>query len=184
MTTEAVLEECCRAPQGAIPELNPDQFRQGMRSLSGAVSIITTNCSGERAGLTATAVCSVSASPPRLLVCVNRDVYANEMIIESGVYCVNVLASWQQDLAKRFAGMVKGVAGEERFLEGNWGVGKLGDLPILGGALVSFECEVVESIDSGSHTIFLGDVRAVNVAEAGDDPLMYFDANFRVLADC
>ena len=41
--------------------VDAEQFKIGMRTLAGAVNIITTMHAGHRYGMTATAVCSVSA---------------------------------------------------------------------------------------------------------------------------
>ena len=49
-----------------------EQFKTGMRSLAGAVNIITTTHAGHPYGMTATAVCSASADPPTVLICVNK----------------------------------------------------------------------------------------------------------------
>jgi flavin reductase len=55
-----------------LTHVSLDEFREGMAVLAGAVNIVTTDGPGGRAGLTASAVCSVTAEPPTLLVCVNR----------------------------------------------------------------------------------------------------------------
>ena len=49
-----------------------EQFKVGMRTLAGAVNIITSVHSGHRYGMTATAVCSASADPPTVLACINK----------------------------------------------------------------------------------------------------------------
>lgn len=152
-------------------------FRSGMALLGGACTIITAQHNGERAGLTATAVCSVSAEPPRLLVCVNRNVWAHDLICASGTLGVNVLAPRHESLARRFAGMVGGVTGSERFLEGDWTTGDAG-APLLRDALVHFECTVAEATASGTHSLFLCDVRAVNAHQANQSALMYFNRHF------
>ena len=152
-------------------------FRAGMARMSGACTIITSGHEGDRAGLTATAVCSVSAEPPRLLVCVNRNVWAHDLICASGTLGVNVLAPRHESLARRFAGMVGGVTGSERFLEGDWTTGDAG-APLLRDALVHFECTVAEATASGTHSLFLCDVRAVNAHQANQSALMYFNRHF------
>ena len=90
-----------------LPTITPDAHRYGMRHFAVGVSIITGKDGDRRAGLTATAVCSVTADPPRLVVFVNKNVQANEIIIGTGALCVNVLAGDQEDVAKVFAGMEK-----------------------------------------------------------------------------
>lgn len=132
-------------------------------------------------GLTATAVCSVTADPPRLLVCINRDVRAHAGIVESGTLSVNVLTESQESLAKRFAGMVKDVRGDDRFLDGVWNEGVLG-APLLAGALANFDCRVVESVRASTHTIFICEVMNAEVASADEArPLIFFNRAFATL---
>jgi hypothetical protein len=84
------------------------------------VTLITTRHRDLRGGLTATAVCSVSAEPPQLLVCVNKSASAHDPIGEAGFFCVNILSPQHRKIAERFAGM-DGVEGDERFRDmGEW----------------------------------------------------------------
>ena len=46
-----------------------EQFKLGMRTLAGAVNIITSTNAGHRYGMTATAVCSATADPPFCAAC-------------------------------------------------------------------------------------------------------------------
>jgi flavin reductase (DIM6/NTAB) family NADH-FMN oxidoreductase RutF len=71
-----------------------------------SVCVITSVHEGKRYGLTATAMSSVCADPPRLLVCVNKSGVSHDMIAASGAFCVNVLAEQQVQTAKAFAGMM------------------------------------------------------------------------------
>ena len=89
-------------------------FKKGMRHLAASVTLITTRHRDLRGGLTATAVCSVSAEPPQILVCVNKTASAHDPIGEAGFFCVNILAPGHRKIAERFAGM-DGVEGDERF---------------------------------------------------------------------
>jgi flavin reductase (NADH)/flavin reductase len=164
-----------------IASVPPADFLGAMRYFAAGCTIIASSDGTERAGLTATAVCSVTGEPPRLLVCINRNVRAHAVIVDSGTLSVNVLSEAQEELAKRFAGMVKGVSGEERFLEGDWVEGLLG-APVLSGALASFDCRVVEAIPASTHTIFICEV--VDVASDSDAaPLLFFNRGFATLAE-
>lgn len=53
--------------------IDKQAFRNGMAMLGGAVSIITSAGASGRVGMTASAVCSVTDTPPTLLVWFNRD---------------------------------------------------------------------------------------------------------------
>ena len=85
--------------------VTPESFIQGMRQLASGATLITTAHQGRWAGLTATAVCSVSADPPQLLACINRQAETHRMIADSAAFAVNVLAHDQHRLARVFAGV-------------------------------------------------------------------------------
>ncbi|MDQ0513227.1 flavin reductase family protein [Ancylobacter amanitiformis] len=147
-----------RAPDAA----GAADFRAAMRELAAGVTIITAGREDGRRGLTATAVCSVSADPPTLLVCVNRSAEGHAAIRESGAFCVNVIAAEHQCLAERFAGR-DGARGAERFEHGEWRALATG-APVLADAVAAFDCQVIQAIDAGTHTVFLGAVTATTVS--------------------
>jgi len=145
-------------------------FKAGMRQLAAGVTLVTTQTAdGARSGLTATAVCSVSAEPPILLVCINQQSGSYNAIRDAGRFAVNVLAAEDVDLSNRFA---SAVSGDERFEHGHWQPLKTG-APTLASALVSFDCTLLELKDMGSHGVFFGRVEAVKVREDNADPLLY-----------
>lgn len=148
---------------------DPEAFKFGMRQLTGHVCLITTiDASAKRHGLTATAVCSVSITPPTLLCCVNRQIAPYAAIRESGLFAVNVLASGQRQLADRFAGEIDG---EERFAVGDWE--RLGSgAPGLRGALAVFDCRLTQLEEVATHGILFGEIRDVEWRESGK-PLLY-----------
>lgn len=71
--------------------VDSSEFRNAMAMLGSAVTIVTTDGPAGRFGFTASAVCSVTDSPPTLLVCVNRASANHEHFKTNGVLCVNVL---------------------------------------------------------------------------------------------
>jgi flavin reductase (NADH)/flavin reductase len=146
------------------------QFKAAMRCLTGHVCLITT-CSedGRRGGLTATAVCSVSASPPMLLVCVNRSSASCEAIREAGCFAVNVLGKDSTALANRFASPL---SPQEKFAEGRWLTLDTG-APVLEQSLASFDCRIEQAIEAGTHVILFGAIRAIQIPRADRTPLLY-----------
>ena len=146
-----------------------------MRQLAGGVCIITSlGPDGGRVGLTATAVCSVSAEPPVLLICVNRDNRSHDVIREAGAFAVNVLGVGDRALAHRFA---LRVASEERFQGARWTT-LLTGAPLLVSALASFDCRIAQVMDVGTHRVILGAVQAVRTAPAPDRPLLYANGSY------
>lgn len=160
--------------------ISADQFKQGMRRLGGAVNIVTSSHNGVWAGLTATAVTSLSADPPRLLACVNRQGATYDTISHGRTLAVNVLGVEHKNLAMRFAGMTN-VPETERFDEALWRADVTG-APLLSGALVSFDCDVENIMDVGSHGIVIGNIKSVQISNGStSEPLCYVDGKWAVL---
>jgi flavin reductase len=154
------------------------QFRDAMARLGAAVNVITSDGPGGRAGLTASAVCSVSDDPPTLLVCINRSSEQNAVIKANGVLCVNVLSAGQKDLSNIFAGATNCTVAE-RFMSGHWDLLDTG-APVLADAAVSFDCRVDEVIEKGTHSVFFAHIQAVRVGE-NSPALMWWSRQYHPL---
>ena len=142
------------------------EFAGGMQKLAASVTVITTQFEGKRYGLTASAVTSLSATPPSLLACVNEDATANPFIKKSGRFCVNILGNTQTDISNAFA------SGDvvNRFAHGEWTTTPSG-APRLVGAAASFDCNLMDALPGFSHNIFIGLITDVQVSDAL--PLLY-----------
>ncbi|MEJ2174260.1 MAG: flavin reductase family protein [bacterium] len=154
-----------------------EQFKLGMRSLAGAVCIITSTHSGHRYGMTATAVCSATAEPPTVLICVNKVTATHGAIAKGGVFCVNALRAEDVEVSTQFSGTQ---SGEARFRARDWSRLATGS-PVLIDALVSFDCRVVKKMTHGTHSIFLGLVEQVLFGKKGR-PLLYAEGQYAKLA--
>jgi flavin reductase (DIM6/NTAB) family NADH-FMN oxidoreductase RutF len=153
------------------------EFIAAMGQNVSPVCVITAAHEGRRSGLTATAVSSLCADPPRLLACVNRNGASHAMIAAAGRFCINVLAEEQDHIARVFAGM----AGRDvdRFSAGEWHTLSTG-APALAGATAVFDCELAMAVEQFSHSIFIGHVLAVRTSQ-NRDPLLYGARRFRTL---
>lgn len=160
-----------------MPEENEYRlrFRDAMANLAAAVNIVTTDGPGGRCGITATAVCSVTDTPPTLLVCLNRNSAMNPVFEANGRMCINVLNHQQEETARHFAGMT-GISMEERFRLDQWQSGMLGQ-PVLGNALVSLAGEIAQVQSIGTHQLYLVQIKQIEINEIGSG-LVYFKRNF------
>lgn len=156
-----------------IPCISPEHYKATMRGVATAVAVITANCNGRRNGLTATAVCSVSAEPAHLLVCVNRSATAEAMIRESGRFAVSYLQRSHQEVSRRFSQSKLDDA--TRFAAGDWKATASG-IHVLADAIAYFVCEVVSQETVGTHSVFIG---CVTEAQSMDgDPLVYCGGSY------
>lgn len=153
-------------------------FREAMSRLASAVHVVTTRGEGGRAGFTATAVASVSDSPPTLLVCLNQRIRSAPAFHTAGSFAVNTLRGDQERVAQSFGGRL-GLNGEQRFSVGDWHEGRLG-VPCLIGALASFECSVLELRTIATHDVLVGRVEAVVLGHEGPG-LVYVGRGFKVV---
>jgi len=156
------------------------EFRDAMSRLPAAVNIITTDGPAGRGGFTASAVCSVTDSPPTLLVCMNRSVSSFEAFRINGVLCVNTLCAAQQDLSSIFAGYT-GVEGVARFESGEWGTLITG-APVLLGAMVAFDARITDMVEKGTHLVLFAEIEAIRLEEGADEALLYFARDYRRVA--
>ena len=157
------------------------EFKLGMRSLAGAVNIITCRHDGHVFGMTATAVCSATAEPPTVLACINRSTTTHEAVAAAEVFCVNVLRHEDRELSGLFSGVHGSeMRGEARFRAAEWSELSTG-APVLKNALVAFDCRVVNRMAHGTHTVFLGEVQQLLIGRKGK-ALLYADGQYAKLA--
>lgn len=163
-------------PEMPLP-LDRKTFRDAMANLAAAVNVITTDGEHGKAGFTATAVCSVTDSPPTLLVCVNRNASVYEAFKGNQTVCVNTLGNGQEALSNAFGGKTSQA---ERFQAGNWSTGVSG-APVLEQAKVSFDCKVTSTVSVGTHDILFCEVLDI-VQHVDADVLVYFDRRYHALS--
>jgi flavin reductase ActVB len=143
-----------------ISSVDADTFRHAMAQLAAPLTVLT--CYGpsrEPIGLTVNAVCSVSATPPLVAVCLNRTNFSHDMVVSARRVCLHVLEPGQQELAFRFAKPIDRFAGQ-RVLHG--------EVPELADVRLRIICTPDGVRDGGDHTILLGRVVAVVSPEEGD----------------
>ncbi len=155
------------------------RFLEGMSHAACTVNIVTTDGVAGRAGVTVSAMSSVSADTPKptLLACVHHLSSTAQKIIDNQVFCVNVLRDDQTYISDAFAGRLKGAA-KDRFECANWTAMPSG-APRVVDPLVCFDCELMSSSLVGTHHVFLGEVTDIFVAQGGS-PLIYANRAYGV----
>ena len=152
-------------------------FKQALQRWGSGIAVVATKSEkfGTQ-GMTVTAFCSLSVTPPQILVCLNESADTGEGIKESGNFSVNVLKSDQEHISNQFAG---GSSQQQRFENTKWETGML-EVPIMSDSLMSLSCKVVTIIPSGTHNIVIGEVEET-VCRSGA-PLLYFRSGYHTLA--
>ncbi len=153
--------------------IEASDFRNAMSLLSSAVSVVTTAGASGRYGFTASAVCSVTDTPPTLLVCMNQASSSHAHFLENKILTVNVLGADHQHISQAFSSKL---SPEQRFEHGFWTELETG-APVLENALVNFDCEIDQVQDVGTHTILMCRIVAIQQSQQTQS-LVYFNRGY------
>lgn len=149
------------------PRAHRDDFLAAMSNAPTAVTVVAAGGPDGPVAQTVSALSSVSADPPTLLVCVNRRSPLLEAASGSGYFSVNVLSAGQAAISDTFAGRADR---PYDFTSARWHVGGSG-APLLHGTVAAFECLLAERIEAATHIILLG--RVLTSRATPGAPLVY-----------
>jgi flavin reductase (DIM6/NTAB) family NADH-FMN oxidoreductase RutF len=150
-----------------------------MARFATGVTVVTTVIDQAYFGLTVNAFCSISLTPPLILVSLDLKSQTYASIRESGVFAVNVLAQEQEPLALRFA---RKDLSSKTFDDIAIRVGEETGVPLFADALARIECRVSTEYSAGDHTLVLGEVLSVDYGDdhLAQEPLLYYRSAFWV----
>ncbi len=133
------------------------------------VVVITTTFRDQLNGMAAAWVNRSAEQPFLLMASIWKKNFSHDLIRESRVFAIHILRSDQVDVARHFGKQ----SGREvdKFASIPHRAGKTG-CPILTDCLAYLDCQVVNSTDSGDHTIFVGEVLDANFITQGE-PLLF-----------
>lgn len=156
---------------------DPDKLRTVLRRWASGVTVVTTKDGEQLHGMTVSSFASVSLEPPLVLVCLEKSTRTHRLVTSSGLYAVSFLAADQADVSDLFAGRVADEG--DRMAEVGHRPAPSG-APVIEDSLGYLDCAVVASHDAGTHTVFIGEVRAAEVLRSAD-PLLYYQRKYRQL---
>lgn len=138
-----------------------------LRNLTSPVVAITTAAGGRQNGFIVNSAQRASLVPtiPRISIYVSKTNFSHDLIYASGVFVLHLLRTDQWDLIWQL-GLQSGR--DVRKLEAlQTSLGKTG-APVLADCIAAFECRVVNAMDTGASTFFLGDVENTVDGNHGD----------------
>jgi flavin reductase (DIM6/NTAB) family NADH-FMN oxidoreductase RutF len=158
--------------------ITPEQFRDALRHFPSGVTIVTISAENHIHGLTVSAFASITPEPPTIMVAIDKRHRAHALLNQpNAVFAVNILRADQSELSNRFAW----VKDTDRFDEGAWTTATTG-APILTNALAWLDCTILDRLEAGTHTIFLGEVQASAVPAPDEPPLVYWNRGYHRLS--
>lgn len=148
--------------------LTPDDTYQLLRTLTTPVVAITAAHGGTRNGMIIDSAIRASIVPaiPRVAIFIHKFNFSHDLIFGSGCFAVHLLRTDQYDLIHHLG--FRSRRDVDKLATVAHRVGASG-APILDDCYAHFDCRVVNAMDTGSSTCFLGDVVDVGFG-AADGP--------------
>lgn len=155
--------------------MDADTFRRLLSRFASGVAIITARDDDRDVGMTVSAFCSVSLSPPLVLVCVDRSASMHGLLLTHPKLGISIVACAHEEVCRRFADKQE----THRFENVSFTRGKSA-VALLDDAMAHLECQLVHHCEAGDHTIFIAEVERGAMHEGR--PLVYYRGKFAQLA--
>lgn len=156
--------------------IDKELFKQALGAWASGVTIVTTRNESDVFGMTASAFSSVSMEPPLVLVCINKSANTCPVIPQAGFFAVNILEAGQEEKSNQFASWKHR---DSRWQDLAHHKGSTG-APLLDESLASLDCRLANSVEAGSHILYIGEV--VHAEINSGTPLMYYKGAYRGFA--
>ncbi len=149
-----------------------------MASFPTGVTVVTAvDLSGRARGLTCSAVCSVSAEPPLMLVCLDKGSDTLPAIRQARRFAVNYLAAGRDAAARLFASKEP-----DKFAKISWQPAPYGMPWLHEDSIALAECSVEQEIDADDHVVLIGRVEGGRPPAHGSRPLVYVRRSYGTLS--
>jgi flavin reductase (DIM6/NTAB) family NADH-FMN oxidoreductase RutF len=143
--------------------MEADDKKTALRMIPYGLYVVTAETEdGRVAASTVNWVTQASFEPPLVVVGVKADSGAHTLIKEAGSFALNVLGKEQQRTAYAFFKHVEREGDEiggERFRAGSTGA------PIIESCPAYVECALLETVEKGDHSVFVGEVVEAGVKQ-------------------
>ena len=145
--------------------MNKNAFRQ----LSYGVYVVSTWDNGRPTGCTANSAMQITSEPATIAVSINHDNYTNKCIQESGRFAISILG---ENSAPSTIGVFGFKSGRDNNKFDEVEMAVKGYMPVIADACAYITCEVVDKMETSTHTVFLGKVLDADMLKE-DAPMTY-----------
>jgi len=140
-----------------------DQIVDALTRFTYGIYILTTTKGDEKHGMIASWVSQISHDPPLVMVAIRKNRRVHPIVKEAAAFALHVL---DREKNKQLLGRFKLPMPAQRF-EGAKCITLETGCPILTETLAHLDCQLVDTIDAGDHTLFIGEVLSADTKEDG-----------------
>lgn len=150
------------------PAIDTQLFRRTLSRFATGVTVITVAHSEHVHAMTANAFMSVSLHPPLVLISISHTAQMYKLLAPGSLYGVSMLSDDQEGLSRHFGGRpIHGL--EAAFIQGH-------GVPLLKGAIAYIVAKVVDTHQTGDHTLFIGAVQYMQGHHGS--PLLFYAGSY------
>jgi len=144
---------------------------KALHNLSYGLYVVASRKQGKLNAQIANTVFQVTSDPPTIAVSINKQNLTHEFISESKVFTASILS---QDTPLSFIGHFGFKSGREvdKLKDVNYKLGEAKAPIVLDHSLAYLEAKVINQLDVGTHTIFIGELVGADVLREGE-PMTY-----------
>lgn len=130
---------------------------KALYTLNYGVYVVSTKSEAKLNGQIANVVFQITAEPPKVAVCLNKENLTHSLVSESGIFNVSVLGKC---CTMKLIGNFGFRSGRDidKFKDYDYIIGKNGAPIVTDSAVAYLECKVENTMDVGTHTLFVGRV--------------------------
>ena len=152
--------------------MTTEEINQSLSYITYGLYIVTTAYDGQKNGMIVNTVFQVTADPARVAISVNKQCLTHELISKSGVFAAMPI---DEKATLPFIGTFGFRTGRtfDKFAKVPFQVGFLGCPIVTENTLSYLEVEVEQTLDVGTHTLFVGKVKDVGVLNSGGKAMTY-----------
>src|SRR5690625_2907375 len=144
-----------------------------MSKFATGITVVTLEDGKETKGMTVNAFMSISLKPTLIAVSIDKSASMFERMLRTETFGVSILNEDQRDYSQIFA--------RQKAVDEPITYAYLDGVPVLEDGLASLACKVVNKVEAGDHIIFIAEVTNLTISDG--EPIIYFNSNYRTLAE-
>ncbi len=147
--------------------MNPQTFHK----IGYGMYVVSSKLGDKFNGQIANAIVQINSNPPTVAISINKKNLTHKYIAESKVFTVSILS---KETPMKFIGQFGFKSGRvlDKFENVDYKIGKIGVPIILDNSIAYFEAEVIDAIDVGGYTVFIGKAISAEILN-NKEPLTY-----------
>jgi flavin reductase (DIM6/NTAB) family NADH-FMN oxidoreductase RutF/rubredoxin len=145
---------------------------EALFKISYGLYIVSSGTKDKKNGFISNSVFQVTSEPAQFAACCNKNNFTADIIKTTGVFSVSVL---KQEASKDIIGKFGYKTGKDidKFEGVKYKSGATGCPIVLDEAIAFLECKVKQTVDAGTHLIFIGELIDAQVLDETSESLTY-----------